>query len=55
MPDQQFDKMTDFDMMVVDVTLPAEDAVERVSQLKQYLGDKTRQSSCLYLVAVQQR
>ena len=40
MPDQQFDKMTDFDMMVVDVTLPAEDAVERVSQLKQYLGDQ---------------
>ncbi|GIS17767.1 MAG: hypothetical protein CM15mP119_1710 [Alphaproteobacteria bacterium] len=40
MPDQQFDKMTDFDMMVVDVTLPAEDAVARVSQLKQYLGDQ---------------
>ena len=40
MPDQQFDKMTDFDMMVVDVTLPAEDAVKRVSQLKQYLGDQ---------------
>ena len=32
--------MTDFDMMVVDVTLPAEDAVARVSQLKQYLGDQ---------------
>ncbi len=40
MPDQQFDKMTDFDMMVVDVTLQAEDAVLRVSQLKQYLGDQ---------------
>jgi flagellar biosynthesis protein FlhF len=40
MPDQQFNKMTDFDMMVVDVTLPPEDAVERVSQLKQQLGDQ---------------
>ena len=40
MPDQQFTKMTDFDMMVVDVTLPPEDAVERVSQLKQQLGDQ---------------
>ena len=40
MPDQQFDKMTDFDMMVVDVTLPTEDAVARVNQLKQYLGDQ---------------
>jgi flagellar biosynthesis protein FlhF len=40
MPDQQFNKMTDFDMMVVDVTLPPEDAVARVSQLKQHLGDQ---------------
>ena len=40
MPDHQFDKMTDFDMMVIDVTLPAEEAVERVSQLKQYLGEQ---------------
>ena len=40
MPDHQFDKMTDFDMMVIDVTLPIEEAVERVSQLKQHLGDK---------------
>ena len=40
MPDQQFGKMTDFDMMVVDVTLPAEDAVARVNKLKQYLGDQ---------------
>ncbi len=27
-------------MMVVDVTLPSEDAVTRVSQLKQHLGDQ---------------
>ena len=40
MSDEQFDKITDFDMMVVDVTLPSEDAVERVSQLKQHLGDQ---------------
>ena len=40
MSDQQFDKITDFDMMVVDVSLPAENAVARVSQLKQYLGDQ---------------
>jgi len=40
MPVQQFDKITDFDMMVVDVTMPAEDAVERVSQLKQQLGEQ---------------
>ncbi len=40
MPDQQFDKITDFDMMVVDVTLPADDAVARVSQLKEHLGDQ---------------
>ena len=39
-PDQHFDKMTDFDMMVVDVTLPTDEAVERVSRLKQHLGDK---------------
>lgn len=40
MSDQQFDKITDFDMMVVDVTLPAEDAVARVNQLKQHVGDQ---------------
>ena len=40
MPDQLFDKMTDFDMMVIDVTLPTEEAVERVSQLKQHLGEQ---------------
>ena len=40
MSDQQFDKKTDFDMMVVDVTLPVEDAVARVSQLKKHLGDQ---------------
>ena len=45
MPEMQFDRITDFDMMVVDVTLPAEDAVTRVSQLKQHLGDKD--SACL--------
>lgn len=39
-PDQHFDKMTDFDMMVVDVTLAPEEAVERVSRLKQHLGDQ---------------
>ena len=39
-PDQHFDKMTDFDMMVVDVTLPADEAVERVSRLKQHLGEQ---------------
>ena len=40
-PDQHFDKMTDFDMMVVDVTLPADEAVERVSRLKQHLGEQS--------------
>ena len=40
--DQHFDKMTDFDMMVVDVTLPADEAVDRVSWLKQHLGNRTR-------------
>ena len=40
MPEQKFNEMTDFDMMVVDVTLPAEDAVDRVSQLKQHLGEQ---------------
>jgi len=40
MPDQQFGKMTDFDMMVVDVTLPTEDAVARVDKLKQHLDDQ---------------
>ncbi|EHI47974.1 flagellar GTP-binding protein [SAR116 cluster alpha proteobacterium HIMB100] len=39
-PDQHFDKMTDFDMMVVDVTLHADEAVERVSRLKQHLGEQ---------------
>lgn len=39
-PDQHFDKMTDFDMMVVDVTLPADEAVDRVSRLKQHLGEQ---------------
>ena len=39
-PDEMFDKMTDFDMMVVDVTLPSEDAVERVSRLKKHLGEQ---------------
>ena len=55
MSDQQFDKITDFDMMVVDVTLPAENAVERVGQLKQYLGTKIVLYCCLYPVAVQQK
>ena len=55
MPDQQFDKMTDFDMMVVDVTLPAEDAVARVSQLKQYLGDQDTAVVLSLPGAVQQR
>ena len=39
-PDQHFDKMTDFDMMVVDVTLPADEAVDRVKRLKQHLGEQ---------------
>ena len=39
-PDQHFDKMTDFDMMVVDVTLPADEAVDRVNRLKQHLGEQ---------------
>ena len=39
-PEQHFDKMTDFDMMVVDVTLPADEAVARVSRLKQHLGEQ---------------
>ena len=29
MPEQYFDKMTDFDMIVIDVTLPSEDALNR--------------------------
>ena len=40
MPEQYFDKMTDFDMIVIDVTLPSEDAVEQVRKLKQHLGDQ---------------
>lgn len=35
---QDFDKMTDFDMMVVDVTLDAEDAVAKLGELTGYLG-----------------
>jgi flagellar biosynthesis protein FlhF len=35
---QDFDKMTDFDMMVVDVTLGAEDAVAKLAELTEYLG-----------------
>ena len=35
---QDFDKMTDFDMMVVDVTLGAEDAVAKLEELTSYLG-----------------
>ena len=35
---QDFDKMTDFDMMVVDVTLGAEDAVAKLGELTGYLG-----------------
>jgi len=38
MPDQDFDKMTDFDMMVVDVTLAPAEAVTRLGQLCSYLG-----------------
>ena len=35
---QDFDKMTDFDMMVVDVTLGAEEAVEKLAELTSHLG-----------------
>ena len=35
---RDFDKMTDFDMMVVDVTLGAEDAVAKLGELIGYLG-----------------
>lgn len=35
---RDFDKMTDFDMMVVDVTLGAEDAVAKLRELIGYLG-----------------
>lgn len=35
---QDFDKMTDFDMMVVDVTLGAEEAVEKLAELTNHLG-----------------
>ena len=35
---QDFDKMTDFDMMVVDVTLGAEEAVEKLAELTHHLG-----------------
>ena len=38
MPVQNFDKMTDFDILVVDVTLPPEDAVEQVGRFTKYLG-----------------
>ena len=36
---QDFDKMTDFDMMVVDVTLDTEDAVAKLGELTGYLGE----------------
>ncbi len=35
---QDFDKMTDFDMMVVDVTLGAEEALEKLAELTAHLG-----------------
>ena len=44
--------MTDFDMMVIDVTLPTEEAVERVSQLKQHLGE---QDAAVVLVSVRRQ
>ncbi len=37
-PDQDFDRMTDFDMMVVDVTLAPAEAVRRLESLYSYLG-----------------
>ncbi len=43
-PVQQFDKMADFDMMVVDVTLSAETAIGYLSELKAHLGEQDVQT-----------
>ena len=43
-PVQQFDKMTDFDIMVVDVTLTAEQANGYLSELKTALGEQDVQT-----------
>ncbi len=44
-PIQNFDKMTDFDMLVIDVCLPAEEAVEHIAKSAAHLGE--RQMGCL--------
>ena len=44
-PIQNFDKMTDFDMLVIDVCLPAEDAVEHIAKAAAHLGES--QTGCL--------
>ena len=44
-PIQHFDKMTDFDILVIDVCLPAEDAVEHITKAEAHLGES--QMGCL--------
>ncbi len=44
-PIQNFDKMTDFDMLVIDVCLPAEEAVEHIGKAAAHLGES--QMGCL--------
>ena len=44
-PIQNFDKMTDFDMLVIDVCLPAEEAVEHIAKSAAHLGES--QMGCL--------
>lgn len=44
-PIQNFDKMTDFDMLVIDVCLPADEAVEHIAKATTHLGES--QMGCL--------
>jgi flagellar biosynthesis protein FlhF len=44
-PIQNFDKMTDFDMLVIDVCLPADEAVEHIVKAATHLGES--QMGCL--------
>jgi flagellar biosynthesis GTPase FlhF len=44
-PIQNFDKMTDFDMLVIDVCLPAEEAIEHIRKAAAHLGES--QMGCL--------
>ena len=44
-PIQNFDKMTDFDMLVIDVCLPADEAVDHIAKAATHLGES--QMGCL--------